>query len=34
MLTVFRRRAEGFETEEIGPCRFVPLLGEEGYSPD
>src|SRR4051812_27468138 len=31
MLTLYRRRAEGFGTEEIGPCRFVPLLGEEGF---
>ena len=33
MLTVFRRRGEELRTEEIGPCRFVPLIGEEGYSP-
>ncbi len=33
ILTVFRRRGEGLESEEIGPCRFVPLVGEEGYSP-
>jgi protein-L-isoaspartate(D-aspartate) O-methyltransferase len=32
MLTVFRRHGEGFLGEEIGPCRFVPLVGEEGYS--
>jgi protein-L-isoaspartate(D-aspartate) O-methyltransferase len=31
MLTVLRRRGEGFESEPIGPCRFVPLIGEEGY---
>jgi protein-L-isoaspartate(D-aspartate) O-methyltransferase len=31
MLTVFRRRGEEFEATEIGPCRFVPLLGEEGF---
>jgi protein-L-isoaspartate(D-aspartate) O-methyltransferase len=33
MLTVFRRRGDGFEGEEIGPCRFVPLVGEEGFAP-
>ena len=31
LLTVFRRRGEGTESEEIGPCRFVPLVGEEGF---
>ena len=31
MLTVFRREGDGFASEEIGPCRFVPLLGEEGF---
>jgi len=31
MLTVLRRRSDGFETEAIGPCRFVPLVGEEGF---
>lgn len=33
MLTVFRRRGEDLLVEEIGPCRFVPLIGEEGYGP-
>jgi protein-L-isoaspartate(D-aspartate) O-methyltransferase len=33
MLTVFRRRGEEFPAEEIGPCRFVPLVGEEGFEP-
>ncbi len=33
MLTVFRRHGEAMERQEIGPCRFVPLVGEEGYSP-
>jgi protein-L-isoaspartate(D-aspartate) O-methyltransferase len=33
MLTVFRRRGEELERAEIGPCRFVPLIGEEGYGP-
>ncbi len=40
MLTVFRRTAEavdvptgaGLEREVIGPCRFVPLIGAEGFS--
>lgn len=31
MLTVFRRRGEDLVATEIGPCRFVPLIGEEGY---
>jgi len=31
MLTVLRRRGEEFEAETIGPCRFVPLVGEEGF---
>jgi protein-L-isoaspartate(D-aspartate) O-methyltransferase len=40
MLTVFRRTAEqidpatgaGLERDIIGPCRFVPLIGAEGFS--
>jgi protein-L-isoaspartate(D-aspartate) O-methyltransferase len=31
MLTVFRRRDGDLVAEEIGPCRFVPLVGEEGF---
>jgi protein-L-isoaspartate(D-aspartate) O-methyltransferase len=31
VLTVFRREGESLRSEEIGPCRFVPLLGEEGF---
>ena len=31
MLTVLRRRDAEFEAETIGPCRFVPLVGEEGF---
>jgi protein-L-isoaspartate O-methyltransferase len=38
MLTVFRRVAdglgpggEGLERAVIGPCRFVPLIGSEGF---
>ena len=25
---------EGLERHDIAPCRFVPLLGEEGFAPD
>ena len=32
MLTLLRRSGERFEREVIGPCRFVPLIGEEGFS--
>ncbi|MEX2106828.1 MAG: protein-L-isoaspartate(D-aspartate) O-methyltransferase [Solirubrobacterales bacterium] len=31
VLTVLRRRGEEIETEAIGSCRFVPLIGEEGF---
>jgi protein-L-isoaspartate(D-aspartate) O-methyltransferase len=31
LLTVFTRHGEQFESEVIGPCRFVPLIGEEGF---
>ena len=39
MLTVFRRvegevdprTGDGLERTVIGPCRFVPLIGSEGY---
>jgi protein-L-isoaspartate(D-aspartate) O-methyltransferase len=33
LLTVFERRGEELRRTEIGPCRFVPLIGEEGYRP-
>jgi protein-L-isoaspartate(D-aspartate) O-methyltransferase len=33
MLTAFHRRGEELIHELIGPCRFVPLIGEEGYGP-
>jgi protein-L-isoaspartate(D-aspartate) O-methyltransferase len=33
MLTLFRREGGRIESEEIGPCRFVPLVGEEGFGP-
>jgi protein-L-isoaspartate(D-aspartate) O-methyltransferase len=32
MLTQYRRREEEIDTQVIGPCRFVPLIGEEGFS--
>jgi protein-L-isoaspartate(D-aspartate) O-methyltransferase len=31
MLTALRRCGGRFESVEIGPCRFVPLIGEEGF---
>ncbi len=31
LLTVFIRSAHDFGSEVIGPCRFVPLIGEEGF---
>ena len=31
MLTLLRRRGEELERRVIGPCRFVPLIGEEGF---
>lgn len=34
MLTLFRREGDELRREEIGPCRFVPLLGEEGFATD
>jgi len=33
LLTLFRRRGSELLSEEIGPCRFVPLIGEEGFDP-
>jgi len=32
VLTLLRRRGDRFETESISPCRFVPLIGEEGFA--
>ncbi len=32
MLTVLRRRGDRIEARELGPCRFVPLIGKEGFS--
>jgi hypothetical protein len=34
LLTVFRRRRGELSSEVIGPCRFVPLVGEEGFAGD
>jgi protein-L-isoaspartate(D-aspartate) O-methyltransferase len=31
MLTLLRRRGEEIETTAIAPCRFVPLIGAEGF---
>lgn len=31
-LTVLRRAGDRIETAELGPCRFVPLIGEGGFS--
>jgi len=31
LLTVFRRAEDDFESRVIGPCRFVPLIGAEGF---
>jgi protein-L-isoaspartate(D-aspartate) O-methyltransferase len=31
MLTVCRRAGDRIETTNLGPCRFVPLIGEEGF---
>jgi len=31
LLTQLRRRGDRIEVATIGPCRFVPLVGEEGF---
>jgi protein-L-isoaspartate(D-aspartate) O-methyltransferase len=33
LLSVFEPREDGLHQEVIGPCRFVPLIGEEGFQP-
>jgi protein-L-isoaspartate(D-aspartate) O-methyltransferase len=33
MLCLLRRDGDVLHREEIGPCRFVPLVGEEGFGP-
>ena len=30
-LTLLRRAGDQIETTDLGPCRFVPLIGEEGF---
>jgi protein-L-isoaspartate(D-aspartate) O-methyltransferase len=32
MLTVYRRRGGDLSSTTIGPCRFVPLVGKEGFA--
>lgn len=32
LLTVLRREQNEIVSETIGPCRFVPLIGEEGFA--
>jgi len=32
LLTRLRRRGGGIETSDLGPCRFVPLIGAEGFA--
>ncbi|HET9197752.1 MAG TPA: protein-L-isoaspartate(D-aspartate) O-methyltransferase [Solirubrobacterales bacterium] len=32
VLTLYRREGDRLETEPISPCRFVPLIGEEGFA--
>lgn len=34
VLTVLHREGEQIAEEVIGPCRFVPLIGEEGFEQD
>jgi protein-L-isoaspartate(D-aspartate) O-methyltransferase len=31
MLTLLRRHGDRVESETIAPCRFVPLIGDEGF---
>jgi protein-L-isoaspartate(D-aspartate) O-methyltransferase len=33
LLTAFHRTEDGLRQETIGPCRFVPLIGAEGFGP-
>jgi protein-L-isoaspartate(D-aspartate) O-methyltransferase len=33
LLTAFARENGGLRQETIGPCRFVPLIGAEGFAP-
>lgn len=34
LLTALQRRGNELLVEELGPCRFVPLIGEEGFAVD
>lgn len=34
LLIAFRRHGDELRSTEIGPCRFVPLIGREGFGPD
>jgi protein-L-isoaspartate(D-aspartate) O-methyltransferase len=34
LLTAFVRTEDGLRQETIGPCRFVPLIGAEGFRTD
>jgi protein-L-isoaspartate(D-aspartate) O-methyltransferase len=34
MLTAFHRAGGELRREEIGPCRFVPLIGDVGFAPE
>ena len=34
VLTLYRRGSGGLEAEPITPCRFVPLIGEQGFEAD
>lgn len=31
-LAILRRAGDRIETRDLGPCRFVPLMGEQGFS--
>jgi protein-L-isoaspartate(D-aspartate) O-methyltransferase len=34
VLTLLRREGDRVRSEELGPCRFVPLIGEAGFGGD
>jgi protein-L-isoaspartate(D-aspartate) O-methyltransferase len=34
LLTAFEREGSRFPHDVVGPCRFVPLLGAEGFGPE
>ena len=31
LLTLLRRQGDEISTKTIAPCRFVPLVGDEGF---